>query len=141
VRAACSIVVAGLALTACGGEERETTAAERTPTATKTPEPAPARARSVRGCAELWIADAIDPGNFQVSANEFVAELAPVRVHVAYQRPDCFVVAPIGDRRIAILAAPDGRRPFTIPDRRRLRPDERVPYNARARRDGTVVLA
>jgi hypothetical protein len=94
----------------------------------------------VRECALLWNADALDPGNHQVSANQFVAELAPVRVHVAYQRGECFVVAPIGKRRIVIFEAQDGRRPFNIPDRRRLKSGERVPYNARADRDGRVDL-
>jgi hypothetical protein len=144
VRATLWIVVAGLALGGCGDDEQPTAAAEPTKTATatptETPEPPPKRARSVRGCAELWNADALAPENYQVSANEFVAELAPVRVHVAYQRPDCFVVAPIGNRRIAIFSAASGRRPFSVPERRRLKPGERVPFNARARRDGTVAL-
>jgi hypothetical protein len=142
------VVLAVLVATGCGGDERAAAPATQTPEATRTatptpspsPEPAPKRARSVRECAELWNADALPPENFQVSANEFVAELAPVRVHVAYQRGHCFVVAPIGNRRIAISTAADGRRPFSNPDRRRLAPGERVPYNARANRDGRVVL-
>jgi hypothetical protein len=148
VRTALWIVVAALAVAGCGGDEESPASADATPDATATPTPtptetperAPKRARSVRGCAELWNADAIAPENYQVSANEFVAELAPVRVHVAYQPPDCFVVAPIGNRRIAIFAAANGRRPYSVPDRRRLKPGERVPYNARGRGDGTVVL-
>ena len=76
-----------------------------------------------------------------MSANEFVAELAPVRVHVAYQKGNCFVVAPIGHRRIAIFTAADGRRPFTIPTRRRLKSGERVPYNGRADSEGHVALS
>jgi hypothetical protein len=140
------VVMAVLATAGCGGDEEraavdaETPEATRTATPTPTPEPAPKRARSVRQCAELWNADALEPENYQVSANQFVAELAPVRVHVAYQRGNCFVVAPIGNRRIAISVAADGRRPFSNPDRRRLEPGERVPYNARADRDGRVVL-
>jgi hypothetical protein len=146
VRAALWILAAALILTGCGGDDPTTAAAEPTrtptptPTATETPDPAPKRAKSVRGCAELWNADAIDPDNFQVSANEFVAELAPVRVHVAYQRPHCFVVAPIGARRIAFFSAANGRRPYSVPQRRNLEPGERVPYNARALEDGTVEL-
>jgi hypothetical protein len=144
------VVMALLAATGCGGDDErgavpgpaETAEATRTatPTPMPTPEPSPKPARSVRDCAELWNADALAPESYQVSANEFVAELAPVRVHVAYQRGDCFVVAPIGNRRIAISAAADGRRPFSNPDRRRLKPGERVPYNARADREGRVVL-
>jgi hypothetical protein len=131
-------VVGALAATGCGHSERA--AGTRTPSATPTPAPQLTRARSVRECARLWNEDALPLDNPQVSANEFVAELAPVRVHVAYQRGNCFVVAPIGGRRIAIFAAPDGRRPFTIPTRRRLKSTERVLYNARADHDGRVVL-
>jgi hypothetical protein len=69
-----------------------------------------------------------------------VAELAPVRVRVAYRRGDCFVGAPIGHRRIAVFTAIEGHRPFTIPERRRLKAGERVDYNARADRDGRVTL-
>jgi hypothetical protein len=49
-------------------------------------------------------------------------------------------VAPIGRRRIAIFTAVRGRRPFTIPLRRSLKPGERVDYNARADRKGRVTL-
>jgi hypothetical protein len=144
------VVMAVLAAAGCGGDDEraaapaatETPEATRTATPTPTPtaEPSPQRARSVRECAKLWNADALPPENYQVSANEFVAELAPVRVHVAYQRGHCFVVAPIGDRRIAISTAAGGRRPFSNPDRRRLKPGESVPFNARADRAGRVVL-
>ena len=88
----------------------------------------------------MWNADALDPYNSQVSANEFVAELAPVRVTVVYQRGHCFVVAPIGNRRIMYFAAPNGRRPFTVPERRALKPGERFLPNARADREGRVRL-
>ena len=138
------VVLAVLAAAGCGGEEERAAAPAGTATPeatpTPTPEPAPKRARSVRECAELWNADALAPESYQVSANQFVAELAPVRVHVAHQRGHCFVVAPIGNRRVAISTAARGRRPFSTPDRRRLRPGERVPYNARADRDGRVAL-
>jgi hypothetical protein len=143
------VVIAVLAATGCGGEDESAAepagaTPEATRTATPTPTPtaaaAPTRARSVRECARLWNADALEPESYQVSANQFVAELAPVRVHVAFQRKSCFVVAPIGDRRIAISVAAGGRRPFSNPDRRRLQPGERVPYNARANREGRVVL-
>jgi hypothetical protein len=140
-------VLAAVCAVACGSSERSATPSATkparstpSPTATPTTAAAPERARSVRACAKLWNADALDPSNFQVSANEFIAELAPVRVHVAYQHRNCFVVAPIGNRRIAISTAVDGRRPFTNPDRRRLKPGERVPYNAHADRKGRVSL-
>jgi hypothetical protein len=144
------VAMAVLAAMGCSGDDERAAspAITKTPEATRpatatptsTPEPAPERARSVRECATLWNADALTPESYQVSANEFVAELAPVRVHVAYQRGHCFVVAPIGNRGIAISTAANGRRPFSNPDRRRLKPGERVPYNARADRDGRVVL-
>ena len=144
-----ALVMAAPALAGCGGDERgaandtagtstrtqATTSAPTTP-----PEPPPERARSARTCAELWNADALPIENSQVSANEFVAKVAPVRVHVMFQRGDCFVVWPIGDGRIEYSSAPDGRRPFTNPDQRRLKSGERVPYNARADREGRVAL-
>jgi len=144
------MIVLAFGAAGCGDAERAAT-----PSATETPEATPTstatatatatetaleRARSVRECAQLWNEDALPDDNFQVTASEFVAELAPVRVEVAYQRGNCFVVAPIGKRRIAIFTAADGRRPFTVPDRRRLKSGEHVPYNARADRDGLVAL-
>jgi hypothetical protein len=138
--AMCVVIAAG-----CGNEKRAAApAATHTPepTATPTPKPkaAPRRAHSVRTCAQLWNADALDPNNYQVSANEFVAELAPIRVHVAYQHENCFVVMPIGNHRIAISTAAKGRRPFSNPYRRRVERGERIPYNARADRQGRVQL-
>jgi hypothetical protein len=148
VRAALWIVVAGLAAGGCGGEERTTAAEEPTktptptPTPTETANPAPVeRARSVDDCLKLWNADALAPENYQVSANEFVAELARkgrTPVLVDYQRPDCFVVVPIGPRRIAWFTAGNGRSPYSVPQRRNLEAGERVPYNARAMRDGRI---
>ena len=141
-----AVLLAAMCAAGCGnGSERAATpapakSARPTASPTATPDAAPEPARSVRACAKLWNADAIDPDNFQVSANEFVAELAPVRVHVAYQHRNCYVVAPIGNRRIAMSTAIDGRRPFTNPDRRRLKAGERVPYNAHADREGRVSL-
>ena len=144
------VVAAALALAGCGGEDERgsapdaagTTEATQTTTAPST-QPAdagPARGRSVRSCAKLWNADALPVANSQVSANEFVAKVAPVRVHVMFQRGDCFVVWPIGGRRIEYSVAPDGRRPFNNPERRRLKSGERVPYNARADREGLIAL-
>jgi hypothetical protein len=136
------MTVVMLTASGCGDDERAAMPADaKTPTTTPKPTPtAPARARSVRECAQLWNADALAPGNYQVSANEFVAEVAPVRVRVAYGSGHCFVVTPIGHRRIAISTAVHGRRPFTNPDRRSLKRGERVDYNARADRDGRVTL-
>jgi hypothetical protein len=143
-------LLAALAMGASGcgeGERQATPATTSTPEATPTPTPtstatqeALTRARSLRQCARLWNEEALPGENFQVTANGFVAELAPVRVRVAYARGDCFVVAPIGRRRIAIFTAANGRRPFTVPTRRTLKAGERVDYNARADRDGRVVL-
>jgi len=126
------VVAVLLALVGCGSDDEPTATPDATGTAkttrtttsasTPAPEPPPKRARSVRSCAKLWNADALPPGSSQVTANEFVAKLAPVRVHVAYQRGDCFVVWPIGGRRIAYSVAADGRRPFSNPDQRRLNP-------------------
>jgi hypothetical protein len=147
VREALSILVAGMVAAGCGGEERTTAGAETktptpTPTPTETAKPAPVeRARSVDDCLKLWNADALEPGNYQVSANEFVAELAQkgrTPVLVDYQKPDCFVVAPIGPRRIAWFTAAGGRPPFSVPQRRNLKAGERVPYNGRALKDGRI---
>lgn len=146
MRAPVAIAVAGLVAGGCGGEERPTAEEEptktATPTPTKTAKPAPVeRARSVADCLKLWNADALDPGNYQVSANEFVAELAQkgrTPVAVDYQKPHCFVVVPIGPRRIAWFTAANGRSPFSVPQRRNLKAGERVPYNARALKDGTI---
>jgi hypothetical protein len=146
VRATVAIAAAGLVAAGCGGEDRTTVEAQPTTTATPTPtetaKPAPVeRARSVDDCLKLWNADALDPANYQVSANEFVAELAKKRrtpVAVDYQKPHCFVVVPVGPRRIAWFTAANGRSPFSVPQRRNLESGERVPYNARARQDGTI---
>jgi hypothetical protein len=136
-----------LALAACGGEDDEprTAAPTATPeaTATATTE-APARpARSVRACLRLWNAEVLPLENPQVTAPDFVAELARerrTRVQVVHQRPDCFVVAPIGGRRIAYFAAVGGRAPYSTPERRTLGKNEFVPYNAVAKRDGSIEL-
>jgi hypothetical protein len=135
------MIVLLLSVAGCGDAERVATPKTARATATATPtETAPETARSVDECARLWNADALEPENTQVSANDFVAELAPVEVRVAYRRGDCFVVAPIGHRRIAIFTAIEGHRPFTIPDRRQLKTGEHVDYNARAARDGRLTL-
>ncbi len=146
MRATVAIAAAALVAGGCGGDDRPTADAEptktATPTPTKTPEAAPVeRARSANDCLKLWNADALDPENYQVSANEFVAELAKkgrTPVAVDYQKPHCFVVVPVGPRRIAWFTAANGRPPFSVPQRRNLKAGERVPYNARARKDGTV---
>ena len=141
------VVVALIAATGCGADNEQPRRAETgeatrstTSASTATADPGPTKARSVRQCAELWNAAALPPESYQVTANEFVAKEAPVRVHVAYHRGHCFVVWPIGRRRIAVSAAAGGRRPFGNPDQRQLEPGERVPYNGRADREGHVDL-
>jgi hypothetical protein len=136
-------VVAALA-TGCGEDAEEAPAAKTTPesTPTETASPAPAeRARSADDCLKLWNADTLAAENYQVSAKEFIAELARngrTPVLVDYQRRTCYVVAPIGPRRIAWFTAANGRAPYSVPQRRNLEPGERVPYNARALRDGRI---
>jgi hypothetical protein len=141
-----SLVLSALVLAGCGGDgERAGTTepggATTTPARTSPPaERAPTRGRSVRSCAALWNADALSTSSYQVTANEFVAKIAPVRVHVLYQRGDCLVVWPLSGRRIEYAVAPGGRRPFGNPERRALERGERVPYNGRADREGRVAL-
>ncbi|MDA0179364.1 hypothetical protein OJ997_03565 [Solirubrobacter phytolaccae] len=143
-------VLSALTLAACGGEEQaaaptSTPTPTRTSTPTATPSPTPtakpalSRARSLKQCVQLWNEDALDD-SFQVTANEFVADLAPIDVYVSYERGDCFVVMPIGGKRIAVLWAEDGRRPFHNPDRRRLKRGERFTENARADDTGRIEL-
>jgi hypothetical protein len=120
--------------------------ARERPTDTHFPTPtpkAPTPARSLRECLALWNADEALGSTYQVSHTEFLAELAtkgrtPVRVE--YHRPHCYVIAPVGPRRIAWFAAVRGRAPYTNPERRNLKPGERVDYNGRARRDGRIYL-
>jgi hypothetical protein len=145
VRVAVWIAVVGLAVAGCGEEERERASAEApaaTATPTKTPDPAPVeRARSADDCLKLWNADTLAAENYQVSAKEFIAELARkgrTPVLVEYQRRSCYVVAPIGPRRIAWFTAAGGHAPYSVPQRRNLERGERVPYNARALRDGRI---
>ena len=146
MRATVAIAVAALVAAGCGGDDGPTADTEpaktATPTPTKTPKAAPVeRARSANDCLKLWNAEALDPANYQVSSNEYIAELAKTgrtRVAVDYQKPHCFVVVPIGRRRIAWFTAENGRSPFSVPQRRNLKAGERVPYNARARKDGTI---
>ena len=139
-------MVAALAA-GCGDDAEEAPAAKTTPepTPTETPKPAPVeRARSADACLKLWNADTLAAENYQVSAKQFVAELARkdrTPVLVEYQRRDCYVVAPIGPRRIAWFTAANGRAPYSVPQRRDLKPGERVPYNARALRDGRIAPA
>ena len=97
----------------------------------------------MRDCVKLWNADEAIGSTHQVSHTEFVAELARngrTPVQVAYQRTHCFVTAPIGPRRIAWFVAERGYAPFSVPERRSLRPGERVVYNGRALRDGKIEL-
>jgi hypothetical protein len=145
------LLILALVVAGCGGETEERAAAPATatptpsptatatPTPTATPKPELARARSLKQCARLWNEDALDD-TFQVTANEFVADLAPLRVALIYDKGNCYVVMPIGGGRIGTMVAVDGRRPFHNPTRRKLKSTERVPYNARADKTGRITL-
>jgi len=139
-------IALAVAFIGCGGDDATEAPASRAtpePTATATaPAAPPERARSVDDCLKLWNADEAIGSTYQVSHTEFVAELARkgrTPVLVDYQRPHCYVVAPVGPRRIAWFTAARGRAPYSVPQRRNLEPGERVPYNARALRDGRIV--
>jgi hypothetical protein len=144
VTALLSVCVAG-----CGGEAEQAAAptststpsptANATPTATPSASPELAQARSKQECVQLWNEDALDD-SFQVTANEFVADLAPVDVYVSYEGSHCYVVMPIGKRRIAFFTAVDGRRPFSVPKREPLKQGERFRSNARADKTGRIKL-
>jgi hypothetical protein len=140
------LVLGAIGLAGCGEKDEPVGAAAApkttaTPTATATATVKPAR--SMRQCLALWNADEAIGSTHQVSHTEFLAELAQkgrTPVSVIYQRPDCYVVVPVGPRRIAWFAAARGRAPFTIPERRNLEPGERLNYNGRALRDGRIDL-
>jgi hypothetical protein len=141
------LAVAALAAVGCGEKEEPVSAAAATPTPTATPTATATAvakpARSLRQCLALWNADEAIGSTHQVSHTEFLAELAQkgrTPVSVIYQRPDCYVVAPIGRRRIAWFVAARGRAPFTVPERRNLKPGETFDYNGRALRDGRIDL-
>ncbi|MDA0174306.1 hypothetical protein OJ998_34725 [Solirubrobacter taibaiensis] len=149
LRIATMLGLATIALVGCGEQEQRaatrpiataTATPSATPTATPTAKPVLTRAASTRQCARLWNEDALPLDNPQVSANEFVAELAPIRVLVTFDEGNCYVVMPIGKRRIATFVAVDGRRAFYNPTRRNLKRGERLQPNARADREGLVAL-
>jgi hypothetical protein len=149
VRLALWILVAGaVAIAGCGDEPAATAKPEPTatpkPRATATPTAEPVRrATSTRACLALWNADEAIGSSYQVSHTDFLADLAragrtPVRV--SYERRTCYVTAKVGPRRIAWFAAANGRAPYTNPKRRNLEPNEYVPYNGRALRDGRIEM-
>jgi hypothetical protein len=148
-RTSAIVLAAAWAATGCGGGEEEAAApaATRTaePTATPTPtataEPRRRPARSVRACLELWNGDELRGSTHQVSASDFVEDLhreGRRRVAVDYQRPDCWVLVPVGSRRISAFVAPGGKGGYHNPQRIELGPDEGVRINARTRPDGRI---
>jgi hypothetical protein len=146
------LTAVALLMASCGGGSTapvKTTAAAATQTATATatasatPEQV-THARTAQACAKLWNAQVLPLSNTQVTAPDFVAELAkkhatPVRV--VYQRRFCWVIARINARRIAIFTAADGTGAYTIPKRQTLKAGEHVDYNARGAKDGRVSLS
>ncbi len=144
------LLAAGLvtaALAACG--EDEAAAPEPTRTATPTPTSTPAadkppkRATSVRGCLRIWNRDEVRGSTSQVSATDFLADLARkgrTPVQVAYRKPSCLVVAPIGGRRIAVFVTVRNHAFYDLPERQSLPAGREIAYNARATRDGRIVL-
>jgi hypothetical protein len=150
---AAGLTSAALSLAACGGgsepqaEPVKTAAAAATQTpaatATATPEQV-THARTAQACTKLWNSQVLPLSNTQVTAPDFVAELAkkhatPVRV--VYQKRFCWVIARISDRRIAIFTAANGTGSYTIPDRQSLKAGQHVDYNARGAQDGRVSLS
>jgi hypothetical protein len=141
-----AVFLLGVLAAGCGGAEPRARAdRERppasTPVATETPAPEPKPARSAAECLELWNDDEAIGSTHQVSHTEFTAELArerPTPAQVLYRPPDCFVVARISARRIAVFAAGRGRAPYTVPERMNLTRRQRVDYNARVLRDGRI---
>jgi hypothetical protein len=138
-------LAAAVAAGGCGDGEEEAAAPAATRTATPTPTPtaAPPRkpARSVDACLELWNADELRGSTHQVSATDFVADLhreGRRRVAVDYQKPDCWVLVPLGSRQISAFVAPGGKGNYHNPERLKLGPGEGVKINARTRPDGRI---
>jgi len=140
-----------MAATGCGGGEEEAAAPEETPTptpsatATRTPdarEP-PQKARSVKDCVEIWNRDEVAGSTSQVSATDFLADLATERrtpVQVAFKRRGCIVTAPIGGGRVATFVTVPNHAFYDLPERQRIPEGARLPTNARATEDGRIVL-
>jgi hypothetical protein len=146
------LVVAGLLAAGCGEEEQaEAPAATRTAEPTETPTPTPTAtaaprkpARTVKACIALWNADELRGSTHQVSATDFVADLhrdGRRQVAVDYQKPDCWVLVPLGARRLSAFVAPGGKGNYHNPERIKLRPGEGVRINARTRPDGRISAA
>ena len=132
-----------LALAGCGGDEEPAVAPATTATTASTAQPAtagPKRGRSVPSCAKLWNADALPVANSQVSANDFLAKEAPVRVAVTFKEGNCIVAWPIRGGRVEFSVAFRGRRPYANPERERLGPGRVLRFNARADREGRLAL-
>jgi hypothetical protein len=146
------IALAAAALAGCGGGEGEqeaaaptaTRTATATPTPTPTAEPPRKPARTVKACIALWNADELRGSTHQVSATDFVVDLhrdGRRQVAVDYQKPDCWVLVPVGSRRLMTFVAPGGKGNYHNPERLKLDPDQGVRINARTRPDGRIAPA
>jgi hypothetical protein len=114
------LVVAGLLAVGCGEEEQAAApAATRTAEPTETPTPTPG--------ATDFIEDLHRDGRRQVA--------------VDYQKPDCWVLVPLGARRLSAFVAPGGKGNYHNPERIKLGPGEGVTINASTRPDGRIAAA
>jgi hypothetical protein len=143
------IALAAAAAGGCGGGEEDeatapTAAQTAEPTATRTPVAAPVpevKARSVEACIVLWNTDVLRGSTHQVSASDFVEDLHRAgrrRVAVDYQKPDCWVLVPIGSRQLSAFVARGGEGLYNNPQRIKLRPGQGVRINARTQADGRI---
>ena len=95
----------------------------------------------MEACIALWNADDLRGSTHQVSASDFVEDLHRAgrrRVAVDYQKPDCWVLVPIGSRQLSAFVARAGKGGYTNPRRIKLRPGQYVRINARTRADGRI---
>jgi hypothetical protein len=147
-RTAAALAALTICAAGCGGsDDDQQAAASPTPMATATetprPDPPPKRARSTKDCLEIWNRDEQRGSVNQVSATDFLADLAaqgraPVRVE--YSRPSCFVVARIGPRRVAVFVTVRNHAFYDVPRRENIPRGRIVNYNARALQDGRIAM-